>query len=86
MRLEGKVIGPWVDECRRAWHAIRAELGSRKLRLDLRGVMFMDGRGTALLREIHKLSGAEVLADSPLTKYFAERIMRYVETEENEGA
>jgi hypothetical protein len=86
MRLEGKVIGPWVDECRRAWHAIRAELGSRRLRLDLRGVMFMDGRGTALLREIHKQSGAEVLADSPLTKYFAERIMRNAETEENEGA
>jgi len=85
MRLEGKVIGPWVEECRRAWHAIRAELGSRKLRLDVRGVTFMDGRGTALLREIHKLSGAEVLADCPLTKYFAQLIMGDVETEENGG-
>ena len=85
MRLEGKVIGPWVEECRHAWHAIRAELGSRKLRLDLRGVTFMDGRGTALLREIHKLGEARILADSPLTKYFAERIMRNVQTEEKEG-
>jgi hypothetical protein len=85
MRLEGKVIGPWVEECRRAWHAIRAELGSKKLRLDLRGVTFMDGRGTSLLQQIHWNSGAEVLADSPLTKYFAERITRDVETEGNEG-
>lgn len=85
MRLEGKVIGPWVDECHRAWQAIRAELGLKKLRLDLRSVTFMDGRGIALLREIRKLSGAEVLADCPLTKYFAERITREVEIEGNEG-
>ena len=79
MRLEGKVVGPWVDECHRAWHAIRAELGSKKIRLDVRGVTFMDDRGTALLQEIQQMSGAEVLADSPLTKYFAERIMREIE-------
>jgi anti-anti-sigma regulatory factor len=85
MRLEGKVVGPWVDECHRAWQAIRVELGLKKLRLDVRGVTFMDSRGITLLREIRKLSGAEVLADCPLTKYFAERIMQEVETEGNEG-
>ena len=85
MRLEGKVVGPWVDECHRAWHAIRAELGSKKIRLDVRGVTFMDSRGTALLQEIQRMSGAEVLADSPLTKYFAERIMREIKNTEKEG-
>ena len=85
MRLEGKVVGPWVDECHRAWHAIRAELGSKKIRLDVRGVTFMDGRGTALLQEIQQMSGAEVVADSPLTKYFAERIMREIKNTEKEG-
>lgn len=85
MRLEGKVVGPWVDECHRAWHAIRAELGSKKIRLDVRGVTFMDGRGTALLQEIQRMSGAEVVADSPLTKYFAERILREIKNAENEG-
>jgi len=83
MRLEGKVVGPWVDECQRAWKAIEAELGKRKLRLDLRGVLFVDERGTKLLREIHRTSGAEVLADCPLTKYFAERIARDIEKEES---
>jgi ABC-type transporter Mla MlaB component len=85
MRLEGKVVGPWVNECHRAWQAIRAELGMKKLRLDIRSVTFMDSRGIALLREIRKLSGAEVLADCPLTKYFAQRIMQEVETEGNLG-
>jgi hypothetical protein len=85
MRLEGKVVGPWVEECHRTWDAIRGDLGSKKLRLDVRGVMFMDERGTALLRQIHRMSGAEVLANSPLTKYFAERIKREIEKPVNEG-
>lgn len=85
IRLEGKVVGPWVDECHRAWQAIRPELGLKKLRLDLRGVTFMDRRGIALLREIRKRSGAEVLADCPLTKYFAGRILQDMEKGEDQG-
>ncbi|HTQ62552.1 MAG TPA: hypothetical protein VMI32_20165 [Candidatus Solibacter sp.] len=45
----------------------------------------MDKRGTALLREIHRTSGADVVASSPLTKYFAEQIIREIEQTENEG-
>ena len=85
MKLEGKVVGPWVKECQRTWHAIRPELGSKKLRLDLNGVTFVDDRGTALLRQIHRVSGAEVSANTPLTRYFAERITRKNEKAENEG-
>ena len=85
MRLEGKVVGPWVEECHRTWDVIREDLGSKKLRLDVRGVMFMDKRGTALLRQIHGMSGAEVLANSPLTNYFAEQIVREIKQFENEG-
>jgi hypothetical protein len=85
MGLEGRVVGPWVEECRCAWEVIRAELGARKLRLDLRGLMYVDARGTKLLREIHRTSGAEVLADGPLTKYFAERITRENKRNANEG-
>ena len=85
MRLEGKVIGPWVEECHRAWESIRADLGSKQLRLDLRGVTFVNGRGTEMLREIQQASGAEVMADSPLTRYFAEQIKRKIEKKEEEG-
>jgi ABC-type transporter Mla MlaB component len=85
VRLEGKVVGPWVEECDRAWQGVRAELGSKKLRLDLCGLSFMDAKGTALLREIYRTSRAEILADTPLTKYFAERIAREAESTEDEG-
>lgn len=85
IRLEGKVIGPWVEECHRTWGTIRADLGSKKLLLDVRGVMFIDDRGIALLRQIHRMSGAEVLANSPLTKYFAEQIMREIKQIEDGG-
>jgi hypothetical protein len=85
MRLEGKVVGPWVEECRRAWGTLQTELGSKKLCLDMRGVTYVDDIGTRLLQEIHRMTGAKVLADSPLTKYFAERIMRAVELNGTEG-
>ena len=38
-----------------------------------------------MLREIQQASGAEVLADSPLTKYFAEQIKTRIEKAEEEG-
>ncbi len=38
-----------------------------------------------MLREIQQASGAEVLADSPLTKYFAEQIKKKIEKTEEEG-
>lgn len=85
LRLEGKVIGPWVEECHRAWESVRADLGSKQLRLDLRGVTFVDGRGTEMLRKIQQASDAEVVADSPLTKYFAKQIKREIEKTEEEG-
>jgi hypothetical protein len=85
MRLEGKVVGPWIQECRRAWQVVREELGSKKLLLDLCGLTFVDESGTRLLREIHRASGAEILANSPLTKYFAERIMQEPDETENKG-
>jgi hypothetical protein len=86
MKLEGKIVGPWISECDRAWNGLQETQGSRKLRLDLRNVTFVDDRGTALLRRIHRMSGAEVLADSPLTQYFAERIARTIEGHGTKGA
>lgn len=85
IRLEGRVVGPWVDECNRAWRSVQADLGGKRVRLDLCEVQFMDDRGTGLLREIRKASHAEVVADSPLTEYFAERIMREIEIKDNKG-
>lgn len=72
MKLEGKMVGAWVTECREAWTALRPSISTRKLALDLCGVTFIDESGLALLREIHRTTRADMLTNSPLTRHFAE--------------
>jgi hypothetical protein len=76
MRLDGSVTGPWVSEVQRAWQTVAVTRGSRKVTIDLREVIHMNRDGQKLLAEIHKVSGAEFIADSPMTKYFAEEAQR----------
>jgi len=72
VRLDGRVAGPWVQECDRTCRAVLASLGTKKLRVDLRGVTHVDASGRQLLGEIHRRTGAMFLADTPMTKYFAQ--------------
>jgi hypothetical protein len=76
IKLEGKISGPWVEEFHRTWSSLAPSLGTRKLQLDLRGVAFVDANGRELLREIYKETNAIFLADSPLTRYFADDAMQ----------
>jgi hypothetical protein len=76
LRLEGRVMGPWVNEFLQAWHSLENSLGSRKLLVDLRGVTQMNADAREVLSEIHEKTGAEFLADTPLVKYFAEQARR----------
>lgn len=76
MKLEGKMVGPWVAECRRAWLALTSSLCAKKLTLDLCGVTFIDEAGLDLLREIYAATRAEMVTSSPLTKHFAEQVMQ----------
>jgi ABC-type transporter Mla MlaB component len=50
--LEGGVLGPWVDELRRACD--RALAGHRALTLDLGAVGFIDHAGLAFFRELDR--------------------------------
>jgi hypothetical protein len=74
LKLEGRLTGPYVDECRKAW--LRIELDGRRLSLDLRGMSFADASGIALLRSIYRETRAEMLTGSPLTAFFADQAMR----------
>lgn len=76
LKIEGKVVEPVVSELHRAWRGLSPSLGSRKLSVDLRGVTFMDVEARALLAEIHFKTGAKFLANTPMTKYFAEEAMQ----------
>jgi ABC-type transporter Mla MlaB component len=62
-----------VPELLRAWQELVPTLDSKKLSVDLCGVTYIDSTGTELLSEIHRQSGADFLADTPYTRYFASR-------------
>jgi hypothetical protein len=53
-KLEGQVIGQWVDELRRVCEEALADNGSPRhcLVLDLDGLSFLDPAGVALFREL----------------------------------
>jgi ABC-type transporter Mla MlaB component len=80
MKIEGKIAGPKVSALNQAWQVLAASLGQRKLVVDLRGVTHVDGTGRNLLAEIHGSTGAEFVADTPLTKYFAEEAQQGIRT------
>jgi anti-anti-sigma regulatory factor len=76
IQLEGKIVGPWVEEFDRTWHSLATSLGSKELLIDLRGVAFVDGKGRELLREIYQKTKACFLTDSPLMQYFVDDAMQ----------
>lgn len=75
MKLEGRMVGPWVGECKRAWLSLQSSLSARKLALDLCGVTFVDESGLDLLREMYRTAHPDFLTNSPLTRHFAEMAM-----------
>lgn len=85
IQLEGKIVGPWVEEFNRTWHSLSLSLGSKKLHLDLRNVAFVDAEGRQLLREIYQKTNACFLADSPLTRHFADDAMQQSPNHGEEG-
>jgi anti-anti-sigma regulatory factor len=70
--LEGRLAGAWVDEARRAWHALSQQ--GRPTIVDLRGVTYVDADGKSLLAHMSQ-QGAELQAAGCCTKFIVEEIM-----------
>lgn len=85
LQLEGSVTGPWVNEFQQAWRSVAASLGSRKFSVDLRGVTQMNSVAREVLAEIYKRTGAELIANNPMIKYFAEEAKHRIEQDKEEG-
>jgi hypothetical protein len=85
IKLEGEIVGPWVEEVNRTWSSLVPSPGSKQLHLDLCGVAFVDARGRELLHEIYQKANARFLADSPLTRYFADDAMQRSPKDGEEG-
>jgi hypothetical protein len=73
LKIEGKLVGPWAIELGRTWHGLWSSTRQKRLLLDIRGVTFADQTGSQILGEIVRATEAEIIADSPLTQYFANR-------------
>jgi len=76
LRLDGRIVGPWVQELDRAWRSLTGSLGSKKLLIDLGGVTYADSDGRQVLAEIHQATGAEFQANTPMGEYFAAEAKR----------
>lgn len=80
IQVEGKIAGRQVAELDRAWQETTVTLGEMKLSLDIRGVTYLDENARRLLAGIFAITGAEFIADTPLTKYFAEQAQQSLHT------
>ena len=58
LQLEGKLVGPWVEELRRL--SDEALSLQKNVSLDLEKVWFVDSRGVALLRDLAKKQVSEL--------------------------
>jgi len=75
LKIDGRIADSLVDEFQRAWQELESSLGSKRLSLDLCGVTFLGTTARKLLAEIQAKTGADIIADRPLTKYYAEEAM-----------
>ena len=72
LKLEGRIVGPWVAELARAWQSLGPSLGDRKLLVDLCGISYINAEGRRILAEMYRQTHARFETDTPLTEYFAE--------------
>lgn len=79
LKLEGKLAHPWTAELEAVWGQLVHSLEHRTLHLDLRGTTFVDPHGMHLLRTIVQAANPEILADSPLTRQYAEQARQAAE-------
>ena len=73
-RLEGRLEGPWVEELEKCWRGMVDRAGTPALRIDLKGVTFVDAAGKAQLAAMRR-QGAEFSADDCLTKSIVSEIV-----------
>ena len=59
--LEGRLVGPWIEELERCWREAEQTAAGRRLIVDLTGVTFVEPEGKALLTRIYQ-AGAELIA------------------------
>jgi ABC-type transporter Mla MlaB component len=76
LRLEGKLIHPWVDELFKAWMDVSPRIpGHWSVLVDLSEVSFVDARGKAMLAAMRR-AGCSLRGPTP----FIEAVIAEVES------
>jgi len=75
LTLEGRLVGPWVDELQRVCNEQGAPARTRPLTVDLCGVTAMDTRGQALLDTLLQ-RGAALRCSDVMNQYLVEQMAR----------
>ena len=60
LKLEGKLSGPWVDELQNCWKEAAAGGRRNAIKIDMRGVSYVDHRGQSLLQRMEREGAALV--------------------------
>jgi len=74
VKIEGRLVEPWTSELESTWRSLRLE--SKGLLLDISEMRFVDNSGKQILKDIVTATNCEIRANSPLTRYFADEIVR----------
>jgi hypothetical protein len=67
--VEGKLVGPWVEELKKCWQAI----AHAELLVDLSAMTWIDAEGRGLLAEMHR-QGVRLAAAGLMTRAIIEEI------------
>ena len=72
-KLEGKLAHEWVAEAEKAWVALTAINGTKKVIVDLFDVEFVDDLGKQLLAQMNH-TGADLVGSGPMISALIEEI------------
>jgi hypothetical protein len=73
--LEGRLMGPWVDELAQCWERLRDEKPEGPIRVALDGVTFVSAAGRALLARLYD-DGALLTARTCMTSAMIDEIVQ----------
>lgn len=73
--VEGKLVQPWIDEFRQAWHDAGHDLGERQLVVDLGNATVISPEGESALLELMR-EGARFSCEGVLTRYVLKQLAR----------
>jgi|SRR5262245_1785400 len=73
LRVEGRLVGDWVDELRTVWTAVRKESPQKQAVVELSSLMTVDKPGRKLLGQMHTL-GTHLSGEGLIVRSLIEEI------------